>query len=358
MRYRWFQNLLIVAAIVMMAGPAHAQPGRRSKARKPSPQAPPATAPAPLSCDREHPWYCGVSTDDKTRAMELYKRGNQQFDDSLFSAAVTSYRAALVYWNHPGIHYNLMLTLVALDRPIEAYESSMEALRYGSTALEPEDYRRARDYQGMLRGRIAELTITCDEPGAVVSLDGKNVLRGPGKLRLLVLPGQHEIVAKKPGYLATHHTLEMAPAKPVSVQLRMLPSQDALITTRRWASWQPWVVVGSGVGVGLAGALLEWRAVANNRAFATLFEEICPNGCPEAGYTAAMKSRQQLSQRYALLGHGTSVAGGIAVISGLVLVYLNRPYQLENPERGHLIRVSMMPLLSPDANGLALSLPF
>jgi hypothetical protein len=312
----------------------------------------------PQPCDDKRPWYCGVSEQDKQRALELYEQGNQRFDDTLFPDAVASYRAALAHWNHPGVHYNLMLALVALDHSIEAYESSIEALRYGPDALEAEDHRRARDYHKLLRGRIAELTVTCDEPGAEVTLDGKPTMKGPGQIHLFILPGQHELVARKPGYLATHRTLMLVSEKPASVHLRMLPSTQALVTTRRWDAWQPWAVVGAGVGIGLLGGLLEWRSEINNVQFKRLFEKDCEDGCRESEFSDAMESRQQRYRWYRRTGHGASLVGGAAIVSGLVLVYLNRPQQIENPERQRLVHVSMTPLVTPDTAGLALDLSF
>jgi hypothetical protein len=313
----------------------------------------------PENCHKR-PWYCGVAEEDQKQALALYAEGNQLFDDSLFTAAVAKYEQAVEHWDHPGVHYNLMMALVALDRPIEAYQSSIAALRYGPDALEPEEYRSAEDYQKLLRGRIAELTVACDEPGAVVSLDGKNILKGPGKTRVFVLPGQHELVARKPGYLATHHALTLIAATPVSVHMRMLPESEALITSRAWPAWQPWTVVGTGAGVGLVGGLLEWRADSNNRALQRLFREHCeaPNGCREAEYTDEMESRQLRYRWYRRLGHGALATGGAAMIGGLVLVYLNRPHEIENPERRHLVRVTATPIVRPDMGGMFFNVSF
>ena len=242
-RYPCIPTAIVAAATMMAAATARAQ----SEPRQEAPELARTEAPAPMPrpCGDERPWYCGVTEENKQRAMEVYEQGNQFFDDSLFPDAMTSYQAALARWDHPGIHYNLMLALVALDYSIEAYESSIEALRYGPIALEPEEYRRARDYHKLLRGRVAELTVTCDEPGAEVTLDGKPIVQGPGERHIVVLPGQHELVARKPGYLALHHALVLVPEKPASVHLRMLPSAEALVTTRRWDAWQPWAVFGA-----------------------------------------------------------------------------------------------------------------
>jgi tetratricopeptide (TPR) repeat protein len=354
-RYSWFQKPLIVA--ILMAGSlAHAQSEPQQQA--PAVQQASGTVTPSGPCSNSRGWYCGVSQADRDRALELYQQGNQFFDATLFPAAVTAYRSALKHWKHPSIYYNLMLAYVALDQPVEAYESSVEALRHGDEALEADEYRRTADYQKLLRGRIAELTVSCDEPGAVISLDGKNIFQGPGEAHFFLLPGQHELVASKPGYLTTHHTMMLIPAEPAIVEMRLLPSAEAMLTTQRWPAWRPWAVVGMGVAMGLAGGLLERQASATNEDFRVLFNETCPQGCHESAYSRELKSLQRDYRWYQRLGHGASVASGAAVLGGVVLVLLNRPDQVENPERENLIRVSMTPLLRHDMGGLAFNLAF
>lgn len=355
MKYHFFRGALVVMLLARATAVTWAEQEADKLAAS---TAQPLLSPSERCEDR--PWYCGVPAEQQQRALAIYKQANQLFDDALFLQAAGKYREALQHWDHPGIHYNLMLTLVALDDAVDAYLSSVAALRYGPAALAPEEHRRAEDYQKLLRGRIAELKVTCDEPDAVVSLDGRVLLRGPGQQSAFVVPGQHELVARKPGYLATHHPLVIAPAKSVSVHLRMLSKDDAWITTQRWAPWQPWLVAGAGVGLGLAGGLLEWRAQAENQAFQHLFAEACPppEGCKRIAYTSAMESHHRRERWYRGIGHAAIAAGGAAVVSGLVLVYINRPYQVESPERDDLVRMSITPLVTPGVTGVSVQLPF
>jgi hypothetical protein len=317
--------------------------------------------PSSRACANKRRWYCGVSAEEQARALELYEQGNQFFDDNLFPAAVTSYREALQHWSHPGIHYNLMLALAANDQFIEAFQASMEALRHGVQALKLEEYHRAVDYQRLLRGYIASLVVTCDEPGAVVSVDGKEVLQGPGTIHLRVRPGQHAVVARKDGYLTTHHTIVTESEQPASLDMRLLPQAKATVPVRRWSAWKPWAVVGAGVGVGLAGGLFEWRADVNNRSFQSLFEEYCKMGeeiCPIDEYPSRMKTRWTRYVWYRRLGHGTSLTGAMTALSGLVLVYLNREQHIDNPERQNLVHVSVTPSITPEASGLSIDFEF
>jgi hypothetical protein len=355
MRYRYLSHVVLVLVCGSTARSVWAAP-EGEPATGQTVAASPAPA-LPGSC-REQPWYCGATEADRERALALYAEGNQLFDDSLFTAAVAKYEQAIERWDHPRIHINLMMALFVLDRPVEAYQSSLAALRYGPDALAPEEHRRAMYYKGLLRGRLTELTVACDEPGALVSLDGKSILTGPGQAVVFALPGQHELVARKRGYLPTHHALPLAAASTVSVHLRMLPASEALITTRRWPVWMPWVVVGAGAGLGLAGGLLEWRADVNNRAFQSLFADRCPDGCQADGYTNEMELRERRSHRYRRLGHGALATGGAVMIGGLVFTYLNRPREIENPERRRLTRVTVAPIVRPDFGGVSFQVSF
>jgi hypothetical protein len=325
-------------------------------------------APRPRDCADKRPWYCGVTAEDQARALEIYEQGNQFFDDNLFQTAAARYQEALAHWNHPGIHYNLMLALAGLEQPMEAFQASIEALRYGVQALTLEEYHRAVDYQRLLRGQIASLEVTCEESGAVVSVDGKAILKGPGTAHLLVRPGQHEVIARKDGYLTIHRTIVTVSEKPVSLDMRMLPQAKATVPVRRWPAWQPWVMVSAGVSLGVAGGLLEWRADAKNRDLQKLFERFCldPDGnegpkgpqCSAREYNSNLESHQTQYTWYRRMGHAGVVTGGVAMLSGLVLVYLNREQRVENPERQQLVRISVIPSLAPDAAGLSVKLSF
>lgn len=268
---------------------------------------------------QQRPWHCGVSRDNKKLALSLYQEGNTLFDDSLFKAAADKYRVALAHWRHPSIYYNLMLTLVALDRPIDAYQYSLGALQYGVLPLGIAQHRRALDYHKLLRGRVAVLEVTSKEPGAEVFLNGKLLFQGPGTVRRLVEPGQHELVAKKPHYLLLHGTLTLVPDKPLHARLTMLPEDQSTIAVRRWEHGQPWAVAGIGLAVGLVGGAIEWSAIERDH------------------------SNRGNSVGQHRLGRGLAIAGAATAVTGLVLALHNRPRRVVNPARHNQIRLSVAP---------------
>jgi hypothetical protein len=356
---RFLPVVCFVAVLCCAGASLHAAPDGENPTETTPLRSPEDGASPPASCS-DSPWVCGVTELQQQEALALYREANQLFDDGLFVGAAGKYRAALEHWDHPAIHYNLMLALVALDRPIEAYESSLAALRHGPTALPSDDHKRARDYQKLLRGQIAVLEVICDEPGAIVSLDGRQLFGAPGMMRLFVLPGQHELVARKTGFLASHQTLLLLPEEPLRVHVAMLEAGQALLTLRHWQPWRPWGIVGAGVGIGLLGAAFEWRADVNNRATQELFHEECPPplGCFEQAKSPELVARTQRSTWYRRMGHGASIAGTATALTGLVLVYLNRPQQIENPLRKQLVRVSIVPAIDHELQGISLRLTF
>jgi hypothetical protein len=315
------------------------------------------TTATPDATCADRPWYCGIPEEQQTQSRNLFDEGNKLFDDALMVQAVALYREALTHWDHPAVHYNLMLALSALDRPIEAYESSVAALRYGEAALRPNEHRRAEDYRKILRGRVAELEVSCDEPGAIVTLDGQEVFRGSGRVRRLVLPGPHEVAARKPGYLTTHQAFILKSDRPLEIELRMLPRDEAVVPTQRWQSWKPWAMAGTGAGLALMGGAFQWRASAVNRAFARQVAESCmPNGC--AVFSDELRAPYRRYVWHQRMARGAYAVGAVAALTGLALAYINRPTYVENPARRNLVHMTAAPHVGPSSAGLSVNIEF
>jgi hypothetical protein len=278
-------TVLVIAALALAGGRARAQ----------------ATA--------QRPWDVGVSTAQKKLAEGLYEEGNRDFNNGFFAAAMAKYQEALQHWNHPGIHYNLALALISLDRPIKAYESILLALSHGVDTLSPEEHQRAIDYERMLRRRIATVEVVCDEPGAVVTLDGKPAFTGPGRVTTRVLPGKHQVVASKVGYLTTIKAFMLAGSARTRVELR-LPAVDQpsrRIQRRRPPAWTHWTVTGLGLGAGVAAVMLHWE-----------FDD------------EHVKYRDGWLRKAGYAGYATA---GALLVSGTVLASLNHPQPGEAGER-------------------------
>lgn len=299
-----FCMLLAVTSLMLASGSARAQ----------------ATA--------ERPWSKGISQEQQNKAEALYQEGNREFANGFFTAAATKYQAALQHWKHPGIHYNLALSLISLDRPLEAYKSIVAALRYGPDALHPEEYRRALDYQRLLRRQIAEVEVVCQEPGAEVTLDGKPLFTGPGQITTLVLPGKHQIDASKAGHLTMTKAFTLTGGGRTQVQLRLVATyRPTTHTQQRWHAWIPLTVTGLGLGAGVAAATLHWQFDRDADELGDSLRRQCSNGClayPEA--LIPLRERVEWQRKVASAGYAT--AGAFLGI-GAVLAYLDRPQAVE-----------------------------
>src|SRR5262249_43654840 len=81
------------------------------------------------------PWAQGVSDQQQTQALDKFKQGNALFEDHQYANALTTYREAIAFWDHPAIRFNIAVSLIHLDDPVQAFENLESALRYGESPL-------------------------------------------------------------------------------------------------------------------------------------------------------------------------------------------------------------------------------
>ncbi|HTJ45229.1 MAG TPA: tetratricopeptide repeat protein [Kofleriaceae bacterium] len=281
---------------------------------------------APAVAD-DAPWAAGVSDDQKAKAQTLLEQGNAQFVEHRYTDALQTYQAAVAVWDHPAIRFNIVRCLVQLGRTLEAYDNLELALRYGKAPLEESVYEEALGYQKLLEGQIAEVHVRCTQPDVQVALDAKPLFTCPGDTALRVAPGAHVVIAKKDGFLTMTKDVIALPAQRETVDVALLPIETAAITVRRWSLWKPWAVVAAGGAIAIGGGLLEWKASRDYDAYDRAVTTICGEpGCdpgklpPE---TAAIADRARTENRFAI---ATLTISGAAVITGAVLVYLDRSH--------------------------------
>ena len=142
------------------------------------------------------PWAENVSKESQSKANTLFAEGNELFAQQAHAPALEKYKAAIALWDHPLIEFNMAVTLVRLDRILEAADALDKALRFGAAPFPAaEQHQQALDYQKLIAGRVGTLEITCDAP-AMVLLDGQAWLNCPGKRTARVLAGEHVIVGE------------------------------------------------------------------------------------------------------------------------------------------------------------------
>lgn len=301
----------------------------------------------------DRPWAEGVSPDDQKAALELFREGNDLLNDSLFVKAVEKYREAIGYWNHPAIHYNLALALLNLDQPIQVYETLQKAMEYGVAPLDEDKYERANSYFLLVQQQLATVELGCDVAGTKVSMDGRLLFTAPGRYKEVVRAGEHNIVATNAGYLTTNETRNISPGDIFTLEVKMYTPEDMTRYRRKWAQWQPWVVVGGGAVVAAIGGIIHLSA---KNGFADFDDGIkACNGCVPDSSLTDTKSSAETKQAIAFVGYAL---GSATMAAGLVLVYMNRskPYRIDVAERS--VDVAITPLVGNDTQGISATFSF
>ena len=336
------------------------------------PAPPPTDAPKgddALGSSGERLWAEGVPLEKQSAALAKFREANAQLNDGLFAAAVALYREALLSWDHPAINYNLALALLNLDQPLEVYGNLQRAIQFGPAPLEKEKYDHAQKYLRLVSQQIATVEVTCAKPGAKVSLDGKELFtvqpgevgRYSGRVRI----GKHTIVAEKPGHISQVETPVISSAETYSAELDVFTSDELTRHRRKWsAAWLPYAVIGGGVLVGAIGGALTLSADSTYQDFDTQVAR-CNADSGNAGCTdptiMGLRDTGDTKRSLGYVGYGIA---GTAVVTGLVLAFLNRsqPYQVTaedlrkeaKAKRGSATSVSLTPMLAPGAGGAAI----
>jgi hypothetical protein len=330
LRFALKKLLTIVALLVALPGVARAQVA------------------APDRADR--PWAKGVPADAQKDALVLFEEANKLFENSAHAAALAKYREALKIWDHPAIRYNAAVALINLDQPLAANENLELALRHGEAPFNPETYQQAMTYRKLLRGQLAELKVACTETGTDVALDGTRLFVAPGEAARWLLPGAHQLVARKAGFLTETRSLSLLPGKPAveTLTLQELGSRPTR-TVRRWATWKPWSVVGGGALLALAGVPVLLDVKSNLDAYDAGVQSACPSGCRSGSIPQAVLDARDRGHTENLVAISLFALGGAIAATGVALVILNQPHAAPAEES---TRTGVAPLVGRGTIGL------
>jgi hypothetical protein len=326
-----------------------------------------------LGSDDERPWAAGVSDENQSAALRMFREGNASLNEGVFVTAVKRYRQALEQWDHPAIHYNLALALMNLDQPIEVYQSLAKALKYdpkaGPAPLDSDKYDRAKNYMLLAQKQVANVDITCDKPGAKVAVDGNVVFTGPGRYQGLVRVGKHSFVAEKAGYVTSVEAPYIGPGETMRFTLKLFSAEELTRHKRMWkATWIPWTVAGSGGAIAIASGVLYAAGRSDIQDFDARITQCGTMGCEITSELQDMRQSGDTKQTMAWVGFGL---GAATIATGFVLAYVNRirPYQIRPEDlqkeaakrpgvASSLTVTPLVPVAGSDITGAAASFRF
>ncbi len=307
---------------------------------------------AGADADAPAPWQVGVTAAQKEAAQRLLERGNELYVQNDFKAALLAYQDGLAQWAHPAIRFNLARTLIALDRPLEALPALEQAMAFGERPL-ADVWPEAVNYRTLLERQLGTIEVHCDQPGVEVRLDGVRLPSCPMTHRQRVIPGPHSVGARGPGLVPSTHSPVVVGGAVERLDLRL----GAPVPRTRWAAWKPWAVAGASLLVAGLGGALELDAQATMDDYRRALRDECgERGCAGGAPSAAALALRDQAQLRDRVGVATMVVGGAGVVTGLVLVVMNRArVEVEADPRAGAARVEVTPLLGAGAIGLSVS---
>jgi len=348
-KHGWLCAGVVLVGLLCERAPLHAQP---------------TTAPATTG-DDDKPWNKGVPEQVREAARDLFLEGNRLFGMPLFAQAAEKYEAALGKWKHPAFYFNLAIAQLNLGQDLEARESLEQGMKHGAEPLGDDAFAEAKKIRLEVEHRLGRIRVSCQTPGAEITLDGVALFTAPGSHEDWVKAKPHEITAKKDGYQAQTRRMVVAPGALQSVDLKLITLTEAADSGRRWAVWKPWVVVAAGAAVAAAGGGIHALASRNFNEFddeflqlpcVTMPDPTAP-GCTDTDVGSDLNGQLKRARRQQAIAVGGYLAGGALVATGVVLLYMNRPRLAEQGPSGGAPsgRVVVLPTVSPDMLGVLVS---
>jgi hypothetical protein len=279
-----------------------------------------------LPAHADPPWAKGVSEKDQDKANALFAEGNQLFTQLAHAPALEKYKAAIALWDHPMIRFNMAVTLVRLERMLDAADQLEHALRYGDKPFTKELYQQALDYQNLISRQLGHVEVTSKQDGTAIMLDGKPWFVAPGSKAIRVEAGEHVIVAERKGYMTESRRVVVAGGKTVKESISLMPLERAVIIEYKHPRWIPWTVTAVGGAVALGGLGMWLWGDKQLDDFTRQFVRECPTGCEaDLGMHRALAEAQDSALLKGKIGVSMMVAGGAVTVSGLVWGLWNRP---------------------------------
>jgi tetratricopeptide (TPR) repeat protein len=289
-----------------------------------------ASTPAYADEAEVRPWAKDVPEPKQREAEKLFDEGNDLFAKQAHAPAMEKYRAALALWDHPLIQFNMAVTLIRLDRTLEAAEALEKALRYRETPFKPELYQQALDYQAVLKNTLGFVEVSCDQSGASITLDGKAWFNCPDTQKVRVPVGEHTIVGDKAKYLPVNRRLVVAGGATVTERIELEPLETAIKLEYPYKRWIPWTVTAGGAAIGLAGLGVWLAGRGQMNSFKQNFDRDCAMGCEkDLSEHPALRDQRDSAELKGTIGIAMMVAGGATAVGGFVFAMVfNQPKRI------------------------------
>jgi hypothetical protein len=137
--------------------------------------------------------------DDKTGAKKHFDAGLSLLEAEDFAGAAAEFDASVKLFPTKNGLFNLANCLKALHQYDEALVQVARLKELFANNLDAELKAVVAKLEAEIRAVVAELTIQVDPAGALVTIDGREVGRGPLAKPVLLGPGEHVVVVSSEG---------------------------------------------------------------------------------------------------------------------------------------------------------------
>jgi hypothetical protein len=274
----------------------------------------------------EQPWEAGVPRPAREQANAVFAEANQLFAQQAHQPALEKYKEAIALWDHPLIRFNMAVTLVRLDRILEAADTLDAALRFGAAPFSAEHYQQALDYQKLVGGRVGTVEAACTQDGVQILLDGKPWFQCPGTRSQRVLAGEHVIVGEKPSFATESRRLVVGGAAMASTKLELRSFESVVRLEYPSPRWAPWTVTGTGAAIALGGLGFWFAGRSQMDKFERDFGDACPTGCQaDLSDQPLLRDARDSAELKGKIAISMLAVGGAVTVGGVVWAIMNRP---------------------------------
>ena len=190
------------------------------------------------------------SAEDAREAARLhYARGLEQAGQADYEAALQEFREAYKVSPHFAVLFNIGQAEFALGRPAEAIQSLSKYLRDGQEQVPPVRRQEVQAQIALLESLFADLTISTEGSGALVTVDGREVGRTPLYQSIRLAAGTHKVSAVMEGTAAVNRTVTLAPGEHQVLTLEIHASP--VVAARVAEAKSPASAVPSSAGAGV-----------------------------------------------------------------------------------------------------------
>lgn len=155
------------------------------------------------------------------RARVHFRNGVDFYHEGNFRAALIEFKRAYNASPHYKLLYNLGQASLELQEDGQAIDYFTSYLQKGQGELSPERRREVELEIQRLQARLAHATITTDEPGVEIYVDGGLVGKTPLAEPLKLSVGRRRISAVKAGFVSVERTFDVASGDQLTLDFEM-----------------------------------------------------------------------------------------------------------------------------------------